>query len=85
MSKYGAGTHYSVDKNTRKINYWGYVGGFYFAPKASYSSIASKHPGVFRDYTVEFKNMVKELLEMALKSLWKCFLLTKVQALSCSV
>ena len=45
MSKYGAGTHYSVDKNTRKINYWGYVGGFYFAPKASYSSIASKHPG----------------------------------------
>ena len=61
MSKYGAGTHYSVDKNTRKINYWGYVGGFYFAPKASYSSIASKHPGVFRDYTVEFKNVVKEL------------------------
>ena len=61
MSKYGAGTHYSVDKNMRKINYWGYTGGFYFAPKASYSSIASKHPGVFRDYTVEFKNMVKEL------------------------
>ena len=50
-----------MDKNTRKINYWGYVGGFYFAPKASYSSIASKHPGVFRDYTVEFKNVVKEL------------------------
>lgn len=61
MSKYGAGTHYSVDKNEQRINYWGYTGGFYFAPKASYSSIASKHPGVFRDYTVEFKNMVKEL------------------------
>jgi isoamylase len=29
MSKYGAGTHYSVDKNTRKINYWGYVATFH--------------------------------------------------------
>lgn len=85
MSKYGAGTHYSVDKNTRKINYWGYVGGFYFAPKASYSSIASKHPGVFRDYTVEFKNVVKELHRNGIEVVMEMFLLTKVQALSCSV
>lgn len=28
MSKYGAGTHYSVDKNEQRINYWGYTGGF---------------------------------------------------------
>ena len=34
-----------------KLNFWGYGGGFYFAPKASYA--ATQNPDV------EFKDMVK--------------------------
>ena len=73
MSKYGAGTHYGVDKNTRKINYWGYVGGFYFAPKASYSATASRHQGIYRDYTVEFKDMVKALHKNGIEVVMEMF------------
>lgn len=39
------------------FNYWGYNEGFYFAPKAAYSS-CYKDGG---DYTAEFKDMVKKL------------------------
>lgn len=39
------------------VNYWGYVKGFHFAPKAAFSSVAA----VKTDYTVEFKKMVKQL------------------------
>lgn len=57
---------YAVDKNhifdgghllnaRSPVNFWGYTRGFYFAPKASYSSIASEGA----DYTTEFKDMVK--------------------------
>ena len=38
------------------FNYWGYNDGFYFAPKAAYSS-CYKDGG---DYTSEFKDMVKK-------------------------
>lgn len=40
----------------KKINYWGYQGGFYFTPKASYSMNSDK-----TDYTFEFKQLVKTL------------------------
>lgn len=40
-----------------KVNYWGYTGGLYFAPKAAYSS------GIFKDSTQEFKYLVKTLHE----------------------
>ena len=37
------------------INYWGYSEGFYFSPKAAYTSVY----GVKDDYTAEFKDMVR--------------------------
>lgn len=40
-----------------QMNYWGYTGGFHFAPKASFTSVA----GTRTDYTTEFKKMVKAL------------------------
>lgn len=43
----------------RPVNYWGYVDGFMFAPKSSYTSISADTS----DYTVEFKKMVKMLHE----------------------
>lgn len=39
-----------------RVNYWGYGRGFYFAPKASFTSISRKKT----DYTTEFKDMVKK-------------------------
>lgn len=39
------------------VNYWGYNTGFYFAPKASFTSIAD----IKSDYTIEFKNVIKTL------------------------
>lgn len=39
------------------INYWGYLGGFHFAPKAAYCSVSDKSA----DYTDEFRDMVKAL------------------------
>lgn len=49
------GNPYGVDKPTGKLNYWGYAPGYYFAPKASYSSRTSVNP------VWEFKFLVKEL------------------------
>lgn len=39
---------------TGKLNYWGYTGGYYYAPKASYSSGLKKRP------VSEFKTLVRE-------------------------
>ena len=78
MSKYGAGTHYSVDKNEQRINYWGYTGGFILQLLQSIRVCL----GIIQ---LNLRMWLKNCTEMALKSLWKCFLLTKVQALSCSV
>ena len=46
---------YEFDESGKNLNYWGYAGGFYFAPKAAYcvSKVRDK------DYTKEFKDMVK--------------------------
>lgn len=44
---------YVREIETKKLNYWGYIPGYYFAPKASYA--ASKDP------VTEFKDMVKAL------------------------
>lgn len=42
-------------KPTGKLNYWGYTEGYYYAPKASYSSGQRKRPAR------EFKMLVKEI------------------------
>lgn len=42
-------------KPTGKLNYWGYTGGYYYAPKASYSSGQKKRP------VSELKTLVREL------------------------
>ena len=42
-----------TDKSEEKVNFWGFKKGFYFAPKASYSSAA--------DACLEMRTMVKEL------------------------
>lgn len=49
------GNPYGVEKPTGKLNYWGYAPGYYFAPKASYSSGKEKQP------VLEFKALVKAL------------------------
>ncbi len=52
----GNGRYRSFPVRT-SVNYWGYVKGFYFAPKASFSASAA----VRSDYTAEFKKMVRQL------------------------
>lgn len=49
------GNPYGVSAPTGKINYWGYTGGYYMAPKASFGSGKEKHP------VNELKTLVKEL------------------------
>lgn len=49
------GSPHREEVPTGKINYWGYAPGYYFAPKASYTSGKVKHP------VTEFKTLVKEL------------------------
>lgn len=46
---------YASGPITGRINYWGYNRGFYFAPKAAFTSVSRKKT----DYTTEFKDMVK--------------------------
>lgn len=46
---------YEFEEYAFNFNYWGYGKGFYFLPKAAYSSCY----GSCVDYTVEFKDMVK--------------------------
>ena len=41
-------------KATGRLNYWGYTTGYYYAPKASYSSGQKKRP------VQEMKTLVKE-------------------------
>lgn len=55
------GSPYGMEEPTGKVNYWGYGPGYYFAPKASYSSGRVKNP-VF-----EFKKLVKELHKAGLE------------------
>lgn len=68
-----SGVHYTVNLSSRKVNYWGYTGGFYYAPKASFSAKASKHNGVYCDYTTEFKDMVKALHRAGIEVIMEMF------------
>lgn len=55
-------SHYmdkAPEKKEPRINYWGFKKGYYFAPKASYSSA--------QDPALEFKSMVKSLHENGLE------------------
>ncbi|MBQ4283475.1 MAG: alpha-amylase [Lachnospira sp.] len=51
------------------VNYWGYVSGFHFAPKAAYTKIAAKKS----DYTAEFKDLVKTLHKNGLEVVMEMF------------
>lgn len=55
LPEYQAGNPFGQPEPTGKLNYWGYTGSCYFAPKASYSS--GKHKTPARD----MKNLVKAL------------------------
>lgn len=46
---------------TGKLNYWGYTGGYYYAPKASYSSGLKKRP------VREFKTLVREIHSLGME------------------
>lgn len=52
---------------TGRINYWGYAGGYGFAPKASYASGKSKDPAR------EFKMLVKELHQAGMELVLELF------------
>ena len=49
------GNPYATGEPTGRLNYWGYVSGYYFAPKAAYASGSRKDP------VREFKDLVKAL------------------------
>ena len=55
------GNPYRSQEPTGRLNYWGYGEGFYFAPKASYSSGGHKRPAA------EFCSLVKELHQNGLE------------------
>ena len=55
------GNPYRSQEPTGRLNYWGYGEGFYFAPKASYSSGGLKRPAA------EFCSLVKELHQNGLE------------------
>lgn len=73
LNRYAPDKQYMVNTKERKVNYWGYVGGFYFAPKAAYSKSAAAGNKSFVDYTVEFKKMVKELHKNGIEVIMEMF------------
>lgn len=62
-------TGYPADITETKVNLWGYTKGFYYAPKAAYSSIA----GTKKDYTAQMKDMVKELHKNGIEVVMEMF------------
>lgn len=56
---------YASQEEPVRLNYWGYVAGNYFAPKAGYSA--------FADPTVEFKDMVKAFHARGIEVLMEFF------------
>lgn len=70
---------YARTSVTGKINYWGYAGGYGFAPKASYASGKTKDP------VKEFKTLVRELHKVGLEVVTELFFTGKedpVQAMN---
>ena len=61
MPERAEGDPFLDDKPTGRLNYWGYVPGYCFAPRASYSSGKEKNP------TAEFKTLVKTLHKSGLE------------------
>lgn len=55
--------HYSSRKPEKSgcVNYWGYLGGFHFAPKAAYCAASCSEGSYNGSYTDEFRDMVKAL------------------------
>lgn len=52
-----------------KVNYWGFAKGMYFAPKSAYSVGGRRN----QDYTLEFKQMVKELHKAGIEVIIEMF------------
>lgn len=61
MTEHRDGNPYAKDEPTGVINYWGYTKGYYFAPKASFSSGKEKDP------RREFKDLIKALHKAGLE------------------
>ncbi|MGN0316617.1 MAG: hypothetical protein ACI4E1_01640 [Lachnospira sp.] len=68
-AKQGVDSKYWSVSVDRPVNYWGYVKGFYFAPKAAFCSkagiVGAKGKGtdvrLFTDYTTEYKDFIKTM------------------------
>jgi glycogen operon protein len=52
---------------TGKVNYWGYTGGMYFAPKSAYATSAEA------DCTVELKQLIKQLHKNGIEVITEMF------------
>ena len=63
--KKSADYDYKSDPYTRKVNYWGFQKGFYFAPKASYA--ASDNP------CTEMKSFVKSMHEAGIEVIMQLY------------
>lgn len=68
---------YSSETVRASVNYWGYTNAFYYAPKASFSSV-SKHQ---QDYTSEMKDMVKTLHANGIEVIMEMFFTTETPAM----
>lgn len=67
---YGVMTGNADDARGRKLNYWGYKSGCYYAPKAAYASAD--------DPTVEFKELVKALHENGMELVMQLYFPSEV-------
>lgn len=63
----------------QKLNYWGYTGGLYFAPKASFCA-CNRDDHSNTDYTVEMKTMIRELHQNGIEVVMEMFFEDTVSA-----
>lgn len=72
LSRYGVDTRFIQGDKSSVVNFWGYTRGFYFAPKASFSSIVSGKDNKV-GYSLEFKEMVRELHKSGIEVIMEMF------------
>lgn len=68
---------YSAGIVNKSVNFWGYTRGFYYAPKASFSSIAGNR----QDYTVEMKQMIKQLHNNGIEVIMEMYFTTEAPSM----
>ncbi|MBQ2473650.1 MAG: alpha-amylase [Lachnospira sp.] len=72
LSRYGVDTRFINGEKSSTVNFWGYTRGFYFAPKASFSSrVAGKD--YKKGYSSEFKDLVKEAHKAGIEVVMEMF------------